>query len=141
MFYQKNGNVIALMPEIGEDILTVLTELCEKENIFYAHVSGIGAVSRATVGFYSLSEHRYISKCFDEPMEMVSLLGNITRKDGKPYLHLHASFSDKSCNVVGGHLNEAVIGVTAEIFITVIDGEMGRKINPVTGLNVFDINN
>lgn len=139
MFYQKDGNIIALMPEIGEDVLTVLTELCEKENIAYAHVSGIGAVSRATVGFFSLSEQKYLSKTFDEPMEMVSLLGNITRKDGKPYLHLHASFSDRNCNVVGGHLNEAVIGVTAEIFVTVIDGEMGRRINPVTGLNIFDI--
>lgn len=139
MFYKKDGNVYALMPEIGEDVITVLTELCEKENIAYAHVSGIGAVSKATVGFYSLSEHQYLSKTFDEPMEMVSLLGNITRKDGKPYLHLHASFSDRDCRVVGGHLNKAVIGVTAEIFVTVIDGEMGRKINPVTGLNIFDI--
>lgn len=139
MFYKKDGNVIALMPEIGEDVLTVLYELCEKENIGYASVSGIGAVSRATVGFYSLGERQYFSKTYDEPMEMVSLLGNITRKDGKPYIHLHASFSDEDCNVVGGHLNEAVIGVTAEIFVTLIDGNMDRRVNPVTGMNIFNI--
>ena len=139
MYYKKDGNLIALMPEIGEDVLTVLNELCEKENISYATVSGIGAVSKATVGIFSMKEKKYMSRTFEEPMEMVSLLGNITRKDGKPYLHLHASFSDENCNVYGGHLNEAIIGVTAEIFITLIDGEMGRKINPVTGLNILDM--
>lgn len=139
MNFKRNENVIAVRPEIGEEILTVLTDLCKKENIRYAQVIGLGAVSSATVGFFSLSEKKYYSKTFDKPMEMVSLVGNITQKDGEPYLHLHASFSDETCAVVGGHLNEATVGVTAEIFVTVLGGEMGRKTNPDIGINLFDI--
>jgi predicted DNA-binding protein with PD1-like motif len=139
MYFKKCGNVYAVRLSVGEDVLTALNELCQKEDIKFAHVEGLGAVSKATVGFYSKSDKKYFSKTFDEPMEIVSLLGNITRKDDKPYLHIHASFSGRDCNVVGGHLNEAIIGVTAEIFVTVIDGEMNRKVHPVTGINVFDI--
>lgn len=139
MHYKKDSDVIALRLSIGEDIVKSISELCKKEKIHYAQVSGIGAVSSATVGFYSLEDKKYYSKTFDKPMEMVSLLGNITMNNGEEYLHLHASFSDENCNVFGGHLNQAVIGVTAEIFIRIIDGEMNRRVHPVTGLNIFDI--
>ena len=36
----------------------------------------------------------YITK--DGEMEVLSLLGNLTRKDGQPYLHLHITLSDGS---------------------------------------------
>ena len=139
MHYRKNGDTISVRLSIGEDIIKSLLELCEKENIEFAQVNGIGAVSRATVGFYDVKKGEYKPKTFDEPMEIISLLGNMTRKDGKPYLHLHAAFSGEDCNVVGGHLNEAIIGVTAEIFVNIIDGKMNRRVHPVTGINIFDI--
>lgn len=115
MHYKKYGNTIGVRLSVGEDIIASLLELGEKENIGFAQINGIGASSRATVGCYDLEKGEYIPKTFEEPMEIVSMLGNLTRKDGKPYLHLHASFSGKDCNVVGGHLTEAIIGVTAEI--------------------------
>lgn len=139
MNYQKNGNTVTVRLEIGEGIVSSLLELCEKENILFAEVNGIGAVSSATVGFYDLQKGKYIPKIFDEPMEMVSLLGNITRKNGEPYLHLHASFSNANCEVVGGHLTEAIIGVTAEIFVNIVEGEMNRRADEKTGINIFDV--
>ena len=36
-------------------------------------------------------------------------------------------------------LNAAVIGVTGEIFLRGINGAMGRRLNPDTGLYIFDI--
>lgn len=139
MKYQKNGKVICVRLDIGEGIVASISEICEKENILFAEVKGIGAVSSATVGFYNLKRGEYIAQSFDEPMEMVSLLGNVTAKDGEPYLHLHASFSNEECQLVGGHLTEAVIGVTAEIFINVIDCQMNRRADKVTGINILDI--
>lgn len=139
MFYRKDGNVITVRPEVGEDIMKVLPEVCEKEKVYFGYVNGIGATKKAVVGCYVPSEGKYLPKTFEEPMEIVSLLGNISKKDGKPYIHLHASFSGADCNVVGGHLLEAVIGITGEIFITVVDGELNRIINPANGLTVLDI--
>lgn len=139
MVYQKNGNNYTLRLNIGEDILEALTVFCRANEVLFAEISGIGAVSRAVVGLFDPTDKQYHKKELAGPLEMTSLLGSVTEKDGQPYLHLHATFSDADCRCFGGHLNAAVIGVTGEIFLRVIDGKMGRRIAPETGLYVFDL--
>lgn len=118
----------------------MLKDLCVKENIRYAHINGIGGVKHAVVGCYSHAEGQYMKKTLDGDMEMLSLSGNVSFKDGEPYLHLHAVFSGTDCVAVGGHLFEAVIGITGEIFITAVDGILDRIINPSnTNLTILDI--
>lgn len=139
MNYKRNSSAYVVRLSVGEDIVKAVTELCRMENIVCAQVNGIGAVSRATVGFYDLDKGEYKPNTFEEPMEMVSLLGNITRKNGEPYIHLHASFSNERCEVVGGHLTEAIIGVTAEIFVNTLPDAVERRTDPKIGINIFDI--
>lgn len=139
MKYKKVDSTYVVRLEVGEEILTSLTSLCEKENIKIAEISAIGAVDRATMGLYNISEHQYHQKTFEEPMELVSLLGNVSRKDGKPYIHLHAVVATEDCKTFGGHLNEAVISVTCEMFVKTFDGEINRRVCEKTGLNIFDI--
>lgn len=139
MKFQLTGDTYAVRLEVGEELLASIAALCERENIKYAEVSGIGAVSGAVVGLFSVADKKYYSTELAGPLEMVSLSGSVTEKDGKAYLHLHASFSDDKCRCFGGHLNSAVIGVTGEIFLRRIEGSLGRRINPETGLNIFDI--
>lgn len=139
MFYQLTEKTYAVRLEIGEEIISSLTELCNKENIRYAEISGIGAVKSATVGLYNLAEQKYYSKTLEQPMELLSLNGSVTDKNGEVYLHLHACLSDGECHAFGGHLNSAVIGVTGEIFVRKLDGSLGRRILPETGLNIFDL--
>ncbi len=71
-------------------------------------------------------------------MEIVSLTGTLTRKEGKVYLHAHLSARDSKGNVYGGHLNRAVVSATAEIIIQVIPGSVGRKFSDSVGLNLFE---
>ena len=80
-----------------------------------------------------------MTKVFNQQFEMIALNGNITRKDGKPYLHLHIALSDENYSVFGGHLNSAVVSITAEIYVTALNGEVNRRVNPETNLNIFDI--
>ena len=71
--------------------------------------------------------------------EVGSFMGNITQKDGEPYLHMHITIGDPEKNEVhSGHLNKAVIGATSEIFVTVFDEKIGRKLDEKTGINIFD---
>ncbi len=139
MKYKKVGSAYVVRLEIGDEIISSLTALCEKENIAFAEISAIGAVDRAVMGLYNINEHQYRQTTFEEPMELLSLLGNVSRKDGKPYIHLHAVVSNEECRTFGGHLNEAVISVTCEMFVKTFDGEMNRRICDKTGLNIFDI--
>ena len=139
MFSKKCGDTYVLRLEIGEEIVSAIKDFCARNNLFCAEVSGIGAVSEATLGFYNVRSKEYSKTVIEGPLEMVSLLGSVTQKDGEPYLHLHASFSGKDCNCLGGHLNSAVIGVTGEIFLREIDGQICRKLQEDIGINIFDI--
>lgn len=139
MYYQKDGDNYTLRLEIGEDICTAILGFCREQNVLFAEISGIGAVKSAVVGLFDPTDKQYHKKELAGPLEMTSLLGSVTEKDGEPYLHLHATFSDEECRCFGGHLNCAVIGVTGEIFLRVINGTMGRRLNPENGLFIFDI--
>ena len=87
---------------------------------------------------YRVDEQKYVANTFDGVMELTSLMGNITEKDGEPYLHLHATFGDLTGKVIGGHLNEAVVSATCELFVRKVEGHVGRRLDPETGLNIFD---
>lgn len=90
------------------------------------------------MGLYSLEDKTYHPTIFDEDLELTSLLGNINTMDGEHYSHLHATFGNAEGKVVGGHLSNAVISVTGEIFIRVIDGRVDRKLDEEIGINLFE---
>ena len=139
MKYKLIDNTYVVRLEVGDEIITSLTSLCKAENIQAATVQGLGAVDNVTVGYYSTAENRYLTKTFNKQFEMIALNGNISVKDDEPYLHLHIALSDENYMFFGGHLNSAVISITAEIFVTKIDGIIGRRVNEETKLNIFDI--
>ena len=117
-----------------------LTELAEKEQIRLAHLYGLGASDHLTMGCYDVAQQKYHVKDLDGAFEITNLTGNMTRKDGKPYLHVHITVADESQKAFGGHLNACVISGTCELFVTVLDGNVGRKSDDIghTGLNIFD---
>ncbi len=138
MEYKRFGTKIFIRCDRGEEILAKLTEVCEKENVRLASVSGIGAVGKATVGLFKVAEQKYYPATFEEEMEIASLAGDVTRKDGQVYLHIHAALGREGGSVVGGHLTEAVISATSEIVLDCADGELSRRFDESIGLNVLD---
>lgn len=139
MKYKKFDNTYIVRLQVGDEICEKLLQLAKEENIRLASISGLGAVNEFTVGVYNTEEKKYYANEFSGAYEIVSLTGTLTRKDDEPYLHAHFAAGDDKGNVVGGHLNRAIISATAEIVINVIDGEVGRRFDDETGLNIFDI--
>lgn len=133
-----NNEYYVVRIDKDEEIVSKLTELCLKENIVCGSVQGIGASKYVKIGLYDTTNKEYISKVYEAPMEITSLLGNISRKDGEVYLHLHINLCDISMNVIGGHLNECIIGATCEIIVRKFNGEVKRKFNDEIGLNLFE---
>ena len=139
MEYKLIDNTYVVRLDVGDEIMLSLADLCRKEKIKAASVQGIGATDNVTVGYYSTAEKRYFNKTFNQQFEIISLNGNISEKDGEPYLHLHIALSDENYLFYGGHLNNAVISITAEIFVTKLDGSINRRVNTKTNLNIFDV--
>ena len=137
MEYRKFGKHIVLRLDPGEEILTQLRVLAEREDIRFAAVQGLGAVNDFTVGVFNTETKVYGSNRFQGPYEIVSLTGTIDTMDGKFYTHLHMSAGNAQGQVFGGHLNRAVISATCEMIVTVIDGQVDRQFSEEIGLNLL----
>ena len=139
MEYRRFGDTYVLRLERGEEVISSLESFCRHEKIALGSVEGLGASDRAVIGLYDVSERVYHKTEFTEPMEITSLLGNISQKDGEVYLHLHvtASRSDYSC--IGGHLLTATVNGACELFVEDygLTG-IGRRFDTATGLNLYD---
>lgn len=137
MEYIKSGDKIVLRLERGEEIVSSLKKLQRAENIKGAFFSGIGATDNAVIGVYAVNDKKYNAVTLTGDMEIAALTGNISvSEDGGEYVHAHVVLGRGEI-AHAGHLNEATVSATAEIFVQIVDVKLGRTYDPETGLNVF----
>ena len=138
MEYRRFGDSVVLRIQKGEEILETIKEVCAREQIALAEVSGIGAVNDVTLGVFNSEKFEYESQRFTGDMEIASCTGSVTQMNGEVYLHLHMVVGNVTKSIVhAGHLNQARISLTGEFILRVIDGQVGREYSPEVGLNLF----
>ena len=139
MEYRKfdQGYVLRLDP--GEEVVSCLTRLVEQEQVQLGCVSALGAANDVTIGIFDTTEKQYHARRCQGQFEISALVGNVTRKDGAPYLHLHITIGNPVTGEVhAGHLSSATISATLELFLQVWDGQVGRKFSETVGLNLLE---
>ncbi|MDO8269504.1 MAG: DNA-binding protein [Candidatus Levybacteria bacterium] len=140
MRYSKKENNYILRLFKGEELISSLLRFCTDTNTPSAYVSGIGSVESAVLGFYHLDKKEYRWKSFEYPMEIVSLTGNITQVESKPFAHIHTVLSDPEFETFGGHMKSSIVGATCEIFIFPMS-TLVRDFNEETGLMLLSCEN
>lgn len=109
-----------------------------EKGIMAGSIGGLGAVSEATFRFLDPATKKYVDKTFREQMEITNLTGNISEKDGAPYLHIHITASRRDYSCIGGHLLDARISGACELFVEAFpEAGVGRYADPETGLNLL----
>lgn len=138
MEYRKFSQGYVLRLDPGEEIVASLTRLVEQEQVQLGSVTAIGAANDVTIGIFSTQEKQYHARRYQEDYEISALVGNVTRKEGEPYLHLHITIGNPVTGEVhAGHLTSATISATLELFLQVWDGQVGREFSDQVGLNLF----
>ena len=140
MQYQQNKNNYFIHIEKDEKVMDTLTRFCESEGIDNAKISGIGAVKNTEIGAYDTIKKEYIRKEFSDVLELVSYEGNITLKEGKPFVHAHVVLSDQDMKPYGGHLFETTVAAVGEFFLKKFDGNAFRELNEDVGLPCICLN-
>lgn len=131
------GYVLRLDP--GEEIVASLTKLVEREQIQLGTVSALGAANDVTIGIFNTGEKKYYARRYQGDYEISALVGNVTRKNGEPYLHLHITIGNPVTGAVhAGHLSSATISATLELFLQVWDGRVDRRFSETVGLNLLE---
>jgi uncharacterized protein len=118
--------------KIPEDVVRI----AEESKTRTAQVTGVGGVEGVRLGFFDRGQKRYQERDFSEFMELTSLVGNITEKDGKPFAHLHGTFGRRDLSVVGGHIVSASVFPLLEVVLTPTDNAGLRRFDEDMGLNV-----
>lgn len=137
MEYQRKHQQLILRLNRGEELLSAVRAVCKEEKILSASVMGLGAADYVKLGVYSVARKEYIVRELSGEREIAALTGNVTAKDGAPYLHFHIAVCGKDGVVYGGHLNEAVISATAELYFTLYEILPERVREEETGLNLL----
>ncbi|MGO8987523.1 MAG: PPC domain-containing DNA-binding protein [bacterium] len=119
----------------GGDLLEEMTDICQRENIQLARFEALGAVQRARLAFYNQETHEYQFFVIDQPLEITKLVGNVSLKDGNPFVHAHITVADKKGNAYGGHLASGTVVFACEFMLEVFDGPaLQRDFDETTGL-------
>lgn len=131
------GTKLLIRLDPGDELVASIMTVCKEHDIRLGSISGIGAVNRAVVGLFRTGSKEYIKDELTGDFEITALMGNVSTMDGNTYLHLHATLADEAHNAFGGHLNEADVSATAEIWIDVVEGEIDRAFDTTIGLNLL----
>ena len=72
-------------------------------------------------------------------MEVVSLIGNVTIKEGAPFTHIHVTLGRRDLSIVGGHFNDAIVHPTLEIWLSSEAEPVHRALDEACGLFVMQL--
>lgn len=133
------GRNVIVRAKHDSDIITFLNNVAKKHGITTATFTVIGALKRAKLGFYDQDKHEYLENLLSTPQEIAACVGNISTKEGEPFVHAHAVLADRNGSTKGGHLLEGRV-FAAEVHLFELIGEkIVRRNDTVTGLSLWDI--
>ena len=128
MEYRKFGDAYYIRLDRGDEIVSSVIAVCEKESVGSATYSGIGGCSEAQIQTFLPEASEFETQTLAGMLELVSLTGNVVSdEEGGLFSHAHAAFA-------AGHIESITVLYTAEIEMRpVTGGAIGRRYDPETG--------
>lgn len=139
MRYQAFGERYIIRLESGESVMDALKTFLDSEGVGFANLSAAGALKWVRLAYWNPQSRQYEYRDVDEQMEVVSFQGNASRKDGQPHLHLHGVFGRRDFSVLGGHIEDARVHPTLEVWLRTEGIEVARVRDEDSGLDLLDL--
>jgi uncharacterized protein len=131
----QTPKTFVLVFQTGDELATGLSRFAEEQQLSASSFEGLGGLSSVRLAWFSWESKRYEpSVTLDEQVELLSLIGDVALRDGKPFVHAHAVISKKDGTAYGGHLLEARIRPTCEVVLTESPTPLEKVIDPESGL-------
>jgi uncharacterized protein len=125
----------ALIFETGDELATGLGRFATEQKLAGSSFKAIGAFSSVKLAWFNWQTKNYQpSVILDEQVELLSLVGDIALKDGKPQVHAHLVIGKSDGTAHGGHLMEAHVRPTCEVILTESPQHLQKQIDPESGL-------
>jgi hypothetical protein len=123
----------------GDQVQAAIAAFAHDQHVVDAHFSAIGAVRDPEVAWFDDSRKEFKAMSLHEQMEVLTLSGDITLGvDGQPVVHTHLVLARSDGQSWGGHLIEATVSPTLELYVTTYPEPLRKRIDPATGLQLID---
>jgi predicted DNA-binding protein with PD1-like motif len=121
-----------------QEVMRGLLAFARKHRLVAGHLTGIGAVSDAVVGYFDPRSKTYIRETEKEQAELLSITGNLALDGDDPFFHIHVALGWSDGPARGGHLFEATARPTVELVLTTYSKPIRRKADAEWGLPLID---
>ena len=122
----------------GDEAFSGLAEFAEKYHVTSAHFTAIGALNRATLGWFDPQRKMYKKIPINGQHEVIGMSGDIALYQGKPSVHTHMVVGSPDGTTRAGHVLEAYVSPTLEVMVTVDPIAMQKRFDPETDLTLID---
>jgi hypothetical protein len=141
LIHESHGQrTIAAVLETGDEVMTVLKELAQRERLSSAQITAIGAFRDAVVSYFDWERKQYLEIPVNEQVEVAALVGDIGIDEaGAPALHIHLVLGKRDGSAIAGHLAEGHVRPTLEVIITESPSHLRRRRDSETGLNLISL--
>jgi predicted DNA-binding protein with PD1-like motif len=135
--FARGRRIVARLPH-GGDLLAEIAAVADELGMAVAEVRAIGALSEARLAFYDQAAKTYGEFEVPGPVEVVALLGNVSRRDGATAVHAHATLAGHDGACIGGHVVPGCRIFACELILQELVGEpLERAYDEVTGLPLW----
>jgi uncharacterized protein len=136
---ENNGvKTYAIVLAKGDEVMSGLTDFARQNKVTSASFTAIGAFSNATVAWFDRMKKEYKRIPIKQQVELISMIGDIALVNERPAVHTHVSLGSSDGTVRGGHLIEANVFPTLELFMTVYPTALHKQPDEATGLELID---
>jgi predicted DNA-binding protein with PD1-like motif len=135
--FARGRRVVARLPH-GGDLLEEIAVVVTEYGMATAELRAIGALSEARLAFYDQVAQTYGELDVTGAVELLGLLGNVSRRDGAIAVHAHATLAGHDGACVGGHVVPGCRIFACELVLQELVGEpLERGYDEVTGLPLW----
>ena len=122
----------------GDEVMSGLTDFARQNKVTSASFTAIGAFSRATVAWFDDGRKEFKLVPIEQQVELVSMIGDIALVNDQPSVHTHVAVASSDGTVRGGHVINAFVFPTLELFMTVYPTPLHKESDEATGLKLID---
>ena len=140
LLHEADGvRTFALVLDTDDEAMASLAAFADENDLDAADFTAIGAFSRAVVGYFDLERKDYAPITVDEQVEVLSIVGHVTREPGSRNVHAHVVLGKRDGTAIGGHLLKGHVRPTLEIVLTESPAHLRRTKDAATGLALIDL--
>lgn len=122
----------------GDEAYAGLSDFAEKYHVTSGHFTAIGALSSVVLAWFGPQKKMYLENPIHEQVEVASMIGDFALYNGKPTVHTHMVVGHRDGSASGGHVIEAIVSPTLEVFVTADPSTLQKKYDPVSHLTLID---